>query len=344
MNHAKVSKLMLDDYGSYLGMEEGCFTVKDKNGATKRYPMFENEIGEVILKSGNCVSTGALASLGFWGIDTLIMTQKGKPVAMLKSLDDDSHVKTRVCQYEALNNEKGVHIAKQLVLGKFEGQNQVLKKYGLRRHDFSIQEKVKNLEDEDTARLRTRLMAVEGHFSDNYFTRIFSLIPTSLRPQSRKTFKAYDGMNNLFNLAYEMLSWKVHRALINAKLEPYLGFLHSMAEGKPSLVCDFMELYRYLIDGFIIQHCRKLQKRDFMMKNEDFSTNRKGKREYLNNSLTRNLVRNLNEYFKTKVEIQRIRMGKKQEIETLINEEAMLLGMYLRSESKDWIPRIGITQ
>ena len=32
----------------------------------------------------------------------------------------------------------------------------------------------------------------------------------------------------------------------------------------------------------------------------------------------------------------------KQEIETLINEEAMLLGMYLRDERRDWIPRIRI--
>ena len=38
--------------------------------------------------------------------------------------------------------------------------------------------------------------------------------------------------------------WKrsLQRALIKAKLEPYLGFLHSLAEGKPSLICDFMEL------------------------------------------------------------------------------------------------------
>jgi CRISPR/Cas system-associated endonuclease Cas1 len=78
-------------------------------------------MGEVILKSGNAISTGAVSALGFWGIDVLIQTQKGRPVAMLKNLDDDSHVKTRLCQYDAVNNEKGVHIAKQFVLGKFEG-------------------------------------------------------------------------------------------------------------------------------------------------------------------------------------------------------------------------------
>jgi hypothetical protein len=48
------------------------------------------------------------------------------------------------------------------------------------------------------------------------------LIPEKIRPESRKTFKAYDGVNNLFNLASWLLAWKVHKALINAKLEPYL--------------------------------------------------------------------------------------------------------------------------
>jgi CRISPR-associated protein Cas1 len=339
----KTLKLVLDGHGSYLGIEEGCFTVRDKEGNVQKYPLFESEIGEIHFKSGNMVSTGALASCGFWGIDCLFLTQKGRPVAMLRSLDDDSHVNTRVCQYEALKNEKAVCIAKQFVLGKLEGQNQVLSKYGLKRHDFSIQEKIKNLEDEDSARLRTRLMSIEGHFSDRYFSQIFGLIPEPLRPKYRKTFKAYDGVNNIFNLAYEILSWKVHHALIAAKLEPYLGFLHSIAKGKPSLICDFMELYRYLIDDFVIQYCKKLNGKDFTVKAEDFSTKRKGKREYLSDSLTHGLMKSLNEYFKTKVEISRIRMGKTQEIETLISEEALLFAMYLRDEKKEWIPRVVVS-
>jgi CRISPR-associated protein Cas1 len=83
-------------------------------------------------------------------------------------------------------------------------------------------------------------------------------------------------VNNLFNLAYELLAWKVHRALVNAKLEPYLGFLHSEQFGKPSLVCDFQELYRYLIDDYVIQYCQKLARRDFMFKTEMMSAQKKG--------------------------------------------------------------------
>jgi CRISPR/Cas system-associated endonuclease Cas1 len=136
MRKARANKIILDRHGSFLGMEKGCFIVKDKHGEVERYPLFEKEIGEVVLKSGNSVSTSALASLGFWDIDVLVLTQRGRPVAMLKSLEDDSHVKTRLCQYEAYGNERGIYIAKQLVKSRIEGQGIVLRKYGLRAHDL----------------------------------------------------------------------------------------------------------------------------------------------------------------------------------------------------------------
>jgi hypothetical protein len=40
------------------------------------------------------------------------------------------------------------------------------------------------------------------------------------------------------------------------------------------------------------------------------------------------------------VEIPRIKVGNRQKLETLIDEEALLLAKYLRDERKTWIPRI----
>ena len=188
--------------------------------------------------------------------------------------------------------------------------------------------------------MRRKLTSIEAKFSRFYFKQILQLIPENIRPQRRKGFRAYDGVNNIFNLAYEILNWKVHRALVNAKLEPYLGYLHSEQFGKPSLVCDFQELYRYLIDEFVIQYSRNLRKQDFGFTAEKLSTKKYGKREYLNNTETRKFAKKLNEYFETTVEIPRIRVGKRQTIETLINEEGLLFSKYLREERKDWIPRL----
>jgi CRISPR-associated protein Cas1 len=294
----------------------------------------------VQIKSGNSVSAGALATLGFWGIDCLVLTQRGNPVAVLKSLSDDMHVETRISQYEALKSGKGIEIAKTLVLAKIEGQNQVLKKYGLKRLDFAYVERIKALQEKDLGKMRRKLTQIEAKCAKRYFHEVFGLFPEMVRPEKRKTFKAYDGLNNLFNLGYEMLRWKVHIALLKAELEPYLGFLHSVQFGKPSLVCDFQELYRYLIDDFIIQHFMTLRKSDLVLKNEDYSTNRKGKREYLKEQRNNDFIKKLNKHFTTIVEVPRMRVGERQEIETLINEEAFLFAKYLRGERQTWTSRI----
>ena len=329
----RYEKIILDGYGSYLSMEKGCYLVKDKHGNVSKYPVFENPIDEVILKSGNTVTTGALTSFGWWETDVLFLTRKGRPVCMLKSIDDDSYVKTRLKQYEAYNSDKCLYIAKQIVLSKAKGQNMVLEKYGLKPYR-DIKPYV-NMADS-----KIKLLNIECHYSKNYFNQILKLFPEKLKPESRKKFKAYDGINNVLNLTYEILGWKVHRALIKAKLEPFLGFLHSLQHGKPSLVCDFKELYRYLIDDFCIQYCQGLSKKDFIMKTETVARKRKGKREYLSEPKTRDMLKKLYDYFEFKVDIPRIKHGEKQSIETLINEESLLLGKFLRDEIKEWIPRI----
>ena len=49
----------------------------------------------------------------------------------------------------------------------------------------------------------------------------------------------------------------------------------------------------------------------------------------------------LNTLFESTIEIPRIKVEKKQTLETLINEEALLFAKYLRNEMKEWLPRIG---
>jgi hypothetical protein len=56
--------------------------------------------------------------------------------------------------------------------------------------------------------------------------------------------------------------------------------------------------------------------------------------------MQKELLDKLDAYFKSKIEIPRIRRGESQEIETLISEEALLFAKYLRGEKKKWIPRI----
>jgi hypothetical protein len=47
----------------------------------------------------------------------------------------------------------------------------------------------------------------------------------------------------------------------------------------------------------------------------------------------------LNAFFDRIVEVERIKVEKRQAIDTLISEEALLIVKYLRYERKDWVPR-----
>jgi CRISPR-associated endonuclease Cas1 len=170
---SKIAKIFLDDAGSFLGRGEGCLIVSDRKRNVEKYPLFENEVGEVQIKIRNSVSSAALATCAFLGIDFLLLTQRGNPVAYLRSLEDDNHVKTRICQYEAMKNGKAVEIAKQIVLAKIEGQNQVLRKYGFRQHDMiQIKDRITGV-DSSLRIARNKLLTIEGHAAENYIQALF---------------------------------------------------------------------------------------------------------------------------------------------------------------------------
>jgi len=116
--------------------------------------------------------------------------------------------------------------------------------------------------------------------------------------------------------------------------------LHSIAKGKPSLVCDFQELYRYLIDDYLIERCRNLHKKDFVLATDCIMHLKMGKRIHLCEYETDGLAEGLDQLFERTVEIPRMRHGNKQTLDTLIDEEAYLFAKYLRREKDEWIPRI----
>jgi len=61
---------------------------------------------------------------------------------------------------------------------------------------------------------------------------------------------------------------------------------------------------------------------------------------YLKDSLTKEMVQELFAYFETKFYIPRVKRGRRQELETLINEEAFRISRYLRLKGESWVPGI----
>ena len=51
-------------------------------------------------------------------------------------------------------------------------------------------------------------------------------------------------------------------------------------------------------------------------------------------------MKKINKFLELTIEIPRIKVGKKQTVETLINEEALRFAKYIRHEKANWTPRI----
>jgi hypothetical protein len=103
---------------------------------------------------------------------------------------------------------------------------------------------------------------------------------------------------------------------------------------------DFQGLYRYLIDDYLTERCRKLYKKDFVLVTDFTMRLRMGKRIHLCEFEADSLADGFSNLFNHEVEIARIRDGKKQTLDTVIIEEALLFAKFLRNEKQTWIPRI----
>jgi hypothetical protein len=65
-----------------------------------------------------------------------------------------------------------------------------------------------------------------------------------------------------------------------------------------------------------------------------------GKRIHLKEYEADILAEDLTDFFERIVDVERIKVGKRQTIDTLICEEALLFAKYIRLEKKEWSPRL----
>jgi len=90
----------------------------------------------------------------------------------------------------------------------------------------------------------------------------------------------------------------------------------------------------------LIERCKKLRKKDFVLVTDFMMHLKMGKKIHLKEYETDSLAEDLNGFFERKINVERIKVGKRQTIDSLISEDALLLAKFLRGETKAWNPRI----
>lgn len=311
-----------------MGSDKENFIVYKDQKPIKRVPF--HKVKQVILTPGNTVSTSALFWCSIYNVNLMMTSNTGRPLSMMLPLTTNAYVKTRIKQYEAYYNSKGVEIAKAILNTKIDNQIAVFGRHGFDGHGLNIETKIARIKGEKVDDIRTKLTGIESKYSKVYFRHLKTLFPDFLQTPKRMKHNAEDPLNNLLNLGYEVLKGEVYRGVMYAHLDPYLGYLHSIQFAKPSLVCDIQEIFRGMIDEFLIEYSQKLTEESF---------ERKGERMFLKQKESYKMIKAINELFDKRIKHQRIKKyGERSKIRTAIREEPVKMAQYLRGEKGDYHP------
>lgn len=327
-------KIIIKDFGFFLGTNEDSFKIQ-KNGETiKEFPF--HDTNEIVIGTRNSISIDALAWASLYNVDVVITLHNGKPLAVLHSIKHMTSVKTRLNQFRAYESAKGLEIAKSVLIQKIKNENNLLKHYGLKSYEKNLKkpnlQDIKNVHAERiTQNVRTKLNAIEEHFSKFFYGQMFPLFPKWITPKKRIKRNAIESGNNLLNLSFEVLNWKVMKAILTSKLEPYLGFLHSIQHSKPSLVCDLVEPFRPYIIHFLINYSKTLTSKDFI---KTYLIKGKYPRYFLKHETAWNLIEILNkQLFESYIPMQRNRKhGKRMIFETFIDEYVSSVARFINTD------------
>ncbi len=251
-------ELILNKPGLFLGLSKFKVTVKDRGVVVQKMPL-DNLKHISVLNAGISISAKLILTCAEKGIPIDIFNQVSKPSARLFS-PSTTNVDLWLAQLKSCENGIGLEIMKRIVAGKMRNQINLVKYYfkyykkadpefaaafklRLDRME-NIREKVINHQADSIDELRLSLFGHEGVLANHYWALIRILIDEETDFKKRERQGASDLVNSMLNYGYGILYARIWAAILKARLNPYLSFLHSSQNNKPSLVFDLIEEFR----------------------------------------------------------------------------------------------------
>lgn len=206
---------------------------------------------ETVLLFGNVqVTTQALAELLEKGVNLSLFSRQGMYRGSLAP-PRGKNVKLRLAQFEKYHDTTAaLALARSLVAAKITNGLGVLARYS---HENEVSPAFQQRRQELQAALesctRTETIAsldgVEGAAAHAYFSALMEFNLSEMSWLGRKKHPATDPLNALLSLTYTLVMHEMTALLEGAGLDPYLGFLHQVDYGRPSLALDLMEPFRH---------------------------------------------------------------------------------------------------
>jgi len=255
--------------GSYIRRESESLKVMKGQQVLEHIPA--NDLRKMTLVGHISLSSGVLDFLIRKRVETVFITPTGRFRARLLP-DEHRHVALRKAQYLRLNDAPfALDAAIALVQCKMTNmQRFLLQRAGiydstdLKTAAIKIKAVRRHLKTASDGQV---VRGMEGAGSRIYFGAFQHLLRNpAFTFNGRNRRPPRDPVNALLSFVYTLLTNEVLSAIQACGLDPYMGALHTISYGRPSLACDLVEEYRsFLGDRFVLG---LLNKR--MIKPEDF--------------------------------------------------------------------------
>jgi CRISPR-associated protein Cas1 len=156
-------------------------------------------------------------------------------------------------QYRAaLDEDRTLEIARWLVRQKIEGQEKWMADRAENAVPTGDREVLARCrKDLPTAETRERLMGLEGAAAAAYFRTVSAALPPRWNFSGRNRRPPRDPVNSLLSLTYVLAGSEISRILRDRGLDPFVGFLHGLQDGRESLMLDVLEPLRPMLDRFV---------------------------------------------------------------------------------------------
>lgn len=334
--------------GSYLRREGSTLKVVKEGRVLEQIPA--EDLKKLILV-GRVSLTGPLLDFLIHNrVETVFMTPNGRFRARL-GLDEHKHVALRKAQYLKLSDpEFALGAAKILVEGKIENMARFLL---LRARQYGMQEirlNVVRLRAFKThlaeARDLESVRGIEGAATRLYYDVFqFLLRNRAFVFKGRNRRPPLDPVNALLSFVYTLLTNEVLSSLKAAGLDPYLGSLHEIAYGRPSLACDLVEEYRcFLGDRLVLGliNRRVITPEDFVYRAPvpasftDEQEMREKRPVEMKPAVSRTFVEAYEEMMKRSIHYPPL--GKRVTYRWLILQQIRAFGSYLESSERSYQP------
>jgi CRISP-associated protein Cas1 len=243
-----VAYLYLTEQGAILRKAGDRFLVEKDDEVLLDLPYHKLE---TVLLFGNIqVTTQALAELLEKGVNLSLFSRQGAYRGSLAP-PRGRNIQLRVAQFRRYEDApSALAIAQAVIAAKIANGIAVLDRYQERNETSAeFKERRQSLEDAVKACAATESVAaldgIEGAAAHAYFSAVMEFNKSGLEWPGRRKHPAPDPLNALLSLTYTLLMHELTALLEGAGLDPYLGFLHQIDYGRPSLALDLMEPFRH---------------------------------------------------------------------------------------------------